>query len=686
MSNFTMNLRTGFLISNYLLAGLALLCLALSEIFSGITAGILIAGLIYCFALEYRSTIPVSPSKKLPSSTWGLLLVILLYLGFDLPILNLVSAFLVYLLYTRFIFKTDFNDYLFGYLISIVCLLIGALYVQGLAFGIVFLSFYLVLSWCLIFYHLMTEQVHGRISPQLFKNRGKNEKINKALVGWSTGMVLLSLIMTAAIFITFPRVGLGFIALKNSSSPISGFSDVVTLGDVGKIKQNTSVVMRIEYTRNGQPFRPQSRILWRGVVLDHYNGQVWGSTLSNEFSLPNKPGKGLSLFRVPQPKEIVEQTVYMESMGIPYLFTHGIPIFADGNFKRLNMDQGFVLKTERTHSGPKKYTLVSEISDPTMTYSLELPHPDKNIFPERFLQLPEISDATKNLATDLTKSSRSNREKAFSILNYFSDFGYSLEMKNDPDKTALEHFLFDRKEGHCEYFASAMVILLREAGVPARLVNGFVGEEWHDWGNYLIIRQHHAHSWFEAYLPGRGWVVFDPTPPDPTQVAMQSPSSLTRALDLLRMNWQRYIIRYSSKDQVDMAQSLRSGSRDAIDSLKNLTSLNWRDLQEWIENQKWALLILLAMVGMVYLFRRRSLPPRLPQAVMLYKELQSRLEQKGIRIEPHLTARELLNSGIPAEKFNQVKKVIDYYERIRFGNQSANLDIEKEIKASLSFI
>ncbi|MGK0180341.1 MAG: hypothetical protein ACI8PD_002148, partial [Nitrospinales bacterium] len=264
MSNFSLNLRTGFLISNYLLAGLALTCLTLSEIFSVLTGGILIAGLLYCYALEYRATIPVAPSKKLPSSTWGFLLVISLYLGFGLPILNLVSGFLVYLLYTRFIFKTEFNDYLFGYLIAIVCLLIGALYVQDLAFGLIFISFYLVLSWCLISYHLMAEQVSSHSPPKLFKNRGKEQKLNKTLLGWSTGLVFLSFIMTAVIFIIFPRMGLGFIALNTSAPRITGFSDVVTLGDVGKIKQNSSVVMRVEYTRNGQPYRPKSRILWRG--------------------------------------------------------------------------------------------------------------------------------------------------------------------------------------------------------------------------------------------------------------------------------------------------------------------------------------------------------------------------------------------------------------------------------------
>jgi len=440
--------------------------------------------------------------------------------------------------------------------------------------------------------------------------------------------------------------------------------------------------MRVEYTRNGQPYRPKSRILWRGVVLDHYNGKTWNSTLNNGFSLRNKPGKGLSLFKVSRPTEVVEQTVYMESFDIPYLFTHGIPVFVDGNFTKLNVDQGFVLKTDRAQSGPKKYTLVSEISDPNRTYNSELPHPDDTVFPERFLQLPEISTATKNLSANLTRSSNSAREKAFNILNHFRDFGYTLEMKNDPDKTALEYFLFDRKEGHCEYFASAMVILLRAAGVPARLVNGFVGAEWHDWGNYLIVRQSHAHSWVEAYLPGVGWAVFDPTPPDLTQAVAPEINPLTQTLDLLRMNWQRYIIRYSVNDQADMIQFFRSGGSDTIDLLKNLTSLEWKDI--WIPNQRWTLLGLLLMAGGIMLFRNRRFSP--PSAVLLYEELQKRLKKNGIPIKPNLTARELLHSGIPDQKFKQVERVIDYYEKVRFGNKPTDANIEKEVRAALSSI
>ena len=103
------------------------------------------------------------------------------------------------------------------------------------------------------------------------------------MLSWTTGLVILSFAMTAVIFISFPRFGLGFISLNTSSSPISGFSHTVTLGDVGKIKLNSAVVMRVEHTQGGKNYKPESRILWRGVVLDHFNGRTWTSTLATEF-------------------------------------------------------------------------------------------------------------------------------------------------------------------------------------------------------------------------------------------------------------------------------------------------------------------------------------------------------------------------------------------------------------------
>jgi len=125
-------------------------------------------------------------------------------------------------------------------------------------------------------------------------------------------------------------------------------------------------------------------------------------------------------------------------------------------------------------------------------------------------------------------------------------------MERKTHESALDEFLFERKEGHCEYFASAMAVLLRVNGIPSRVITGFASTEWNDLGQYMVVRQTHAHSWVEAYIPGLGWKVYDPTPPDPTAVSNSS-NILARRIDLMRLYWQRYVIRYSMQDQIQLA-------------------------------------------------------------------------------------------------------------------------------------
>lgn len=679
-----MSLKSTFLICNYLLAGLALACLVLSKIYSPMTGLIFSAGIILCFILEQSGRIPLQPTTPILNSNWFFLLLPFLYFGFDLPLLELIAGFLVYLIFSRFIFKSEFNDYLFGYLVAIVCLLIGAIFEQNLTFGLIFLGFYLVLSWCLIFYTLMVERVGSKSPPVDFKAMGKGEMPSSALLGWSTGLVILSFAMTALIFMAFPRFGLGFLSINTPSSPITGFSNTVTLGDVGKIKSNPAVVMRVEYTQGGENYKPKSRILWRGVVLDHYDGRTWTSTLGTEFKTRNQPGTGLSLFRAPNPTEIVQQNVYMESFDTPYLFTHGIPLFMDGNFIHLQMDKHFVFKTNDTRSGPRKYTLVSEISDPDISYNLDVPDSDPLLFPSRFLQLPEISPKTQQLAESLTQGARSDKKRADNILNHFADFKYTLKMENDPDKTALEHFLFQRKEGHCEYFASAMIILLRSAGVPTRLVNGFVGVEWNEWGNYLIIRQNHAHSWVEVFLPGKGWTVYDPTPPDPALVSMSPLNPLAKSMDFLRMNWQRYIIRYSVHDQVQVMQFFKTNSRDVMQKFKSL--LNFETLAKEARNFSVIILGLVLTLIIFFAIKRRYggfiFSTRPPLSVILYQDMLRQLGKSGWVKNPSWTVREFLQSvsNLPDAKLDLIHRITEFYEKHRFSNCPIPPSKEKEIR------
>ncbi|MDH5459144.1 MAG: DUF3488 domain-containing protein, partial [Nitrospinota bacterium] len=252
------HLRTCFVGFSYLLAALGVACLIFGAVIP-LEAGILfLTALMACFTLETHHKIPIRLPFRFSIWLIGLIILPLIYFIWKPPILDLTVWFLIFILLTRFVFKSELNDYLYGYLISIVCLLIGALFIQDMVFGLLFLSFYLVLCWCLIFYNMMVERVGTHCPPSGFRKTGEHEATGYSLFALSATMILASFLLTAIIFVSFPRVGLGFLELDSGKGSASGFSSRVELGEVGRIKQNDSVVMRVEFRKNGQAYRPQS--------------------------------------------------------------------------------------------------------------------------------------------------------------------------------------------------------------------------------------------------------------------------------------------------------------------------------------------------------------------------------------------------------------------------------------------
>jgi hypothetical protein len=156
-----------------------------------------------------------------------------------------------------------------------------------------------------------------------------------------------------------------------------------------------------------------------------------------------------------------------------------------------------------------------------------------------------------------------------------SGYSYSLEPVNN-GPSPIERFLFDTKEGHCEYFASAMVLLLRSQGVAARIVTGYLGGDYNPIEEYFIVRQSNAHAWVEAFFPrsemggsgsGTGeqgrWVVFDPTPADarPQSGRAGFVTLMTQAYDYLLFRWDRHVLTYGFGDQVDVFVGIRNAWR-----------------------------------------------------------------------------------------------------------------------------
>ncbi len=670
-----MKLRTGFLIFNYLLTAMALYCLTLSQIPPPGFGLFLVCVLGMCLVLEYKKIIPLLPPLKILSSSWGLLFLPILYFGFDLPLLDTLVWVLMVLLFSRLVFKTELRDTIFSYLISLACLLLGAIVTQDLAFAILFLTFYLVLSWGLITYNMMAEQVGSNSPPALFKQCGENTSLGGGLFAFSAALMIFGLVLTTLIFIGFPRLGQG-LSLSEPLSSMSGFSEFVRLGDVGRIKQNSRVVMRIEFESDGKPHRPTSPVYWRGVVLDHFNGSSWFSTVKPKWKFSNQPGTGIQLFPLDAKASVVRQNIYMDGFDSNVIFSDGLPLFIDGNFHQLQVNNSFSLKTPDWTSRSRRVTLVSDAKGFRPRRALKIFDPSGPLL-KKFLQLPAMSPEITRLAAKLTKNAVTEENKADTILHHLrTEFGYSLELAEGSEQTPLDHFLFTRKEGHCEYFASSMVMLLRLAGIPARLVNGFMGLEWNDLGQYMVVRQHHAHSWVEAYLPNKGWVIYDPTPADPMFSLNRFDDPLNRALDLLQLNWQRYILNYSIVDQAGLLTHLKITGKETLAALKGLGTLEVDTIKTFIIEHLGTLLGLLGL-ALVLLLKKRELlnwrfflstePSVYP--VWLYREMLKKLHAQGIHKPSSWTPREFLEQlpTLPDDKRQRVQKITACYEKSRFG-------------------
>jgi hypothetical protein len=177
-------------------------------------------------------------------------------------------------------------------------------------------------------------------------------------------------------------------------------------------------------------------------------------------------------------------------------------------------------------------------------------------------------------------------------------------------------FLFDAKTGHCEYFASAMAILARTAGIPTRLVNGFQMGEFNPVGSDFIVRESDAHSWIEAYIPGRGWTEFDATPPDMRPAATDIAAQLGHYVDAMELVWSSYILVYDTDSQSQLfrsaqeqLQNMQSGFRSGADKW----TMQIRRFGDWVSSgihggdgaaSFWIVAIAILFCGTAFQYRR----------------------------------------------------------------------------------
>ncbi len=525
----------------------------------------------------------------------------------------------------------------------------------------------------------------------------------RALLGITIAQAAGIAVLASLIFFVLPRLSSGYLSqLSQQNDLMTGFGDHVTLGQIGRIQQSSAVVMHVKF----DGIRP-AEVRLRGAALTNFDGQNWtasphvantgvGVSQMFQFPLPSPIATPeLRNFVVGHGARLVQYRVILEPYGNNVLFVVPTARALFGNMRQVyeNFDQSVEsLDHDRMLSN---YSGVSDISAP---YPDDLKKAHGEIppgMPERYLELPPNFDPRiAKLAEDTMRGQPSVYEKAAAVERYLTtNFGYTLELPSTPQADPIAYFLFERKRGHCEYFASAMAVMLRAEGIPSRVVTGFRGGEFNDLTGSYIIRARDAHAWVEAYIPDRGWLAFDPTP-----VGDALPmrwNKLQLYLDAANEFWRDWVVNYDFSHQRILTVSTVARSRQAGDKFRRILAGVYPRLLDLARQAirsvyrhplpykiaGWAFLVFLLCLALGGTFkrwlRRRVLaahPGRSPKhaATVLYEKMTRTTRRRGWVRTPYQTPEEFAGVIGPDGLRTAVEKFTAHYERARYADSSSD--------------
>lgn len=698
-----MTLERAFHFCSLLLAAVAFIGLVLT---GEIPAGLAVLGLA-AFAVTIARTIGwggdrlVGRITGLPASVWTTLLVaVFVSFGVDLllisrDILPAAIHFLILLMVVKLFHLQHRKDFLQLYAISLLELLAAAALTVDLWYAAVFIAYMFAAIWTLILYHLRNE------SEEAHKESSPITRPVTAQFFWTTnGIAVGSFCLTLVIFFLIPRIGAGFFQ-KNRTELIrtSGFSEKVDLGVIGAVKLDPTVVMRVEFPDQRGPV--VGTLYFRGTAYDTYDGRSWANRLSVRRMLERTPD-GVFLVSTPQAAAAAEsgglrQEILIEALDTTVLFGASFVESIKGGFHVVQVDGVDGLYLPYPTSARFQYSVRSipdrllESDRTAETFS----YPD--LVRKRFLQLPDVSPRVGALAREVAGAGRAPYDIARAVEQHLrQNYQYSLDVGASVSASPVEDFLFTRKTGYCEHYATAMVVMLRTLGIPARLVTGFLPGVWNDFGNYYSVRQQDAHAWVEVYFPRSGWVTFDPTP----SVPAAAPAFFWRVgkvVDSIRLKWDRYVVQYSFRDQMAAAKSLREGGekvRAEVSGLLSALTRRMASVQAWLAESAraygWFLVGGLGagalVAGLVLAWNRlgrsggtRHADPRTARqiaAIQLYERMLRILESQGLLKPPGATPLEFARQVARerGEAARVVEPLTGLYCRVRFGQAPFSSD------------
>ena len=465
------------------------------------------------------------------------------------------------------------------------------------------------------------------------------------------GLVLASFGLAAASFAFMPRLysprmqrflaAAGLSRFQANERSFAGLTERVELGWLGPLRRNFARVMQVAVPGDS-PRPPFIRV--RGGAFDAFDGRRWRRTRTDftyesggrriatrhaQAWLRREGGMLVSPAYDPARPASAAEFVIFPLLNTNLVFGLGDISAIEGGPAGAYFDFTDTVSFSSAYAEGTRYRVLSQSAAPSAYRGIE---DYDRILKDKYLGLPADAARYAILSRELGGGAAEAVDAARAMEARFRDtFSYSLSA--DAGRQSLDDFLFRSRAGNCEFFATAMCVLLRVAGVPSRLVIGFLGEEWNAYGRFFDIRQSDAHAWVEAYFPGRGWETFDPTPP--TLGSSRAPGLLARlwdtvdqAFQAVQFRWYRYVVGFDTETRRNALYGLELSLGPVL--LKALPFLA---------------LALGSAAGLVLFrpwrrFARRRARSRGGAADGIYGEILERLARAGYRREPGQTGRE----------------------------------------------
>ncbi len=704
----------------YLIAGLGLYALTLgTEIGLPSRALLLVGFVVSVFAG------PGLWSRSGYTTMWNALVLMLLGLqvvrGFlGTAMLELGLEFAAFLQIAKLFHRATAKDHQHVQALAFLHLIAATVLTTGLDYGFAFFGFVLVTPWMFALTHLRAE-IERHYTPHLHDPPKKKpaataeatatpdapvsdfgsgavsgeEKVTRILAsrkvaGWRflAGTAALSVPLffaTAAFFLLFPRVGMGFLAFgENAGRRVAGFGSNVQLGGFGTIRNDPTVVLRVQPQDLALNPPVDANFRLRGTSFDRYEDAEWTRTpLPPTGLVPH--GRYAVIQRPPMARGETRYDIHLDPLQEPVVFllpgtiALRVPPRVESGVdieRRLDLYDGLDLRYEPDGLA-FRYTIVT--ADDAREIGEVLTAPER----ERYLQLPlglgRVRQLGREIAGEGSASIRARRIERW--LRDSGEIAYSLTQPETEGRNPLDVFLFEAREGHCEYFSTALAVMLRGEGIPARNVTGFLGGRYNSYGRYYAIAQGDAHSWVEAWVNDQ-WETFDPTPGargEPVPPGMFD--DLRAMLDALRTRWNEDVVGYDLHQQVRALRRAFRWLRSFQSEDESQRTLTDEDAEaDGSDSPRYAVVAIvcgvLLLLGCLWmLWRRRKRRPKEQDLVRLYRQLERVLERaghkRGASTTPREHARALREAGF--QDAQTVDEVTELYLAARWGDVEVDL-------------